>query len=472
MEGRVSSPILIGRAEQMSALHRGFESAARGEARGILVGGEAGVGKSRLVAEFLSWVDQQGGRALLGGCLELAGSDLPYAPIIEALRPVARNDPSVVRDLGSSARELVRILPELEASVGDAGSDMAPTVDAQGRLFEAMLRLLERLSAQRPLVLAIEDAQWSDRSTRDFLAFLVQNLRDERMLLLITYRTDRRERDRAFERLLGQLEHSGRVERVLLEPLAQSELTELVQAITGTAQDARLVQDIYNRSEGNPLFAEELIAARSATPGSRLPRSLNDLLLTRVVGLSSEQPRWWLASLPLLAGAIYPTSSSEAPWDCPRPSSSRLFARPSAVGCWKWRRRMTPIAFATCCSARQWLESCSRASAGDCTLASRAHWRPLRYRQNSPGRCASPSWPGTGMRLETWPGHSPLPSRPGSRRCAWWPLPRVPSTTSARSGYGPSPMILPDWPGSTTPSCKRVRRRPSTWPASRRWLPS
>jgi class 3 adenylate cyclase/tetratricopeptide (TPR) repeat protein len=286
VDARVSSPVLIGRLSQTEALHGAFLRAADGEARTVLLGGEAGVGKSRILAEFLGWVAQQGGRALLGGCLELAGSALPYAPIIEALRPVARRDQSLLAQLGSSAREIARILPELEASIGGPDSEAAPTVESQARLFEAILVLFERLSAVQPVVLAIEDAQWSDRSTRDLVGFLVQNLHTERVLVLLTYRTDRHDPDRSFERFLGQLEHSGRVDRVLLQPLAQDELRELVEAIQGSPPDMQVVQDIFDRSEGNPLFVEELLAAHSATPGSKLPTSLNDLLLARFVGLS------------------------------------------------------------------------------------------------------------------------------------------------------------------------------------------
>jgi predicted ATPase len=283
---RVSSPVLIGRVSQTDGLHAAFTRAAGGEARAVLLGGEAGVGKSRMLAEFVGWVVQQGGRALVGGCLELAGGDLPYAPIIEALRPVARIDQPVVVELGSRVREIARILPELEPLVGAPDTGLAPTVESQARPFEAILGLLKRLAGKQPLVLAIEDAQWSDRSTRDFVAFLVQNLRDERVLFVGTFRTDLPDPDRTFERFLGQLEHTGRADRIGLQPLTRDELSDLVRAIQGTAPDARLIDDIYRRTEGNPFFAEELLAAHSATPGSRLSTSLSDLLLARVVGLS------------------------------------------------------------------------------------------------------------------------------------------------------------------------------------------
>ena len=154
----------------------------------VLVGGEAGVGKTRLIAELTARCATDGTRVLAGGCVPVGDGALPYAPIVEALRAlVADVGVGAVRELvGPSWPELARLLPALGAPER-AGP---PGQAAQARLFELLLGLLGRLGEQAPLVLVVEDLHWADRSTRDLLAFLVRNLRRERILLVVTYRND------------------------------------------------------------------------------------------------------------------------------------------------------------------------------------------------------------------------------------------------------------------------------------------
>jgi len=172
---RISSPVLVGRSGQLSVLDAALAEASRGSPSAVLVGGEAGVGKSRLVGDFADQCRSQGVRVLAGGCLELGVDGLPFAPFTAVLR-------ELVRDLGTegvaallpggTARELARLLPEFgePAGTGDAG-------EARARLFEQVLVLLEQLTEAGPMVLVIEDAHWADRSTRDLLAFLIRNQR-------------------------------------------------------------------------------------------------------------------------------------------------------------------------------------------------------------------------------------------------------------------------------------------------------
>jgi predicted ATPase len=153
----------------------------------VFIGGEAGVGKSRLVREFSARAREAGSRVLTGGCVELGSEGLPFAPFTAVLR-------QLVRDLGADGvagllpggdtRDFAR-LPEFGPSDGGAGDSMA-----RPRLFEQMLALLERLADSGPVVLVVEDAHWADRSTRDLLAFLVgrQQILDG-VLIVVTYRS-------------------------------------------------------------------------------------------------------------------------------------------------------------------------------------------------------------------------------------------------------------------------------------------
>src|SRR5260221_3557295 len=154
----VVSPILVGRADQLSVLDEALAGAGGGSPSAVLIGGEAGIGKSRLVGEFAERAQRTGARLLTGGCLELGADGLPFAPFTSVLR-------ELVRDLGAdgvagllpsgATRDLARLLPEFGEPAGsvDAGT-------ARARLFEQMLILLERLADPGPLVLVVEDAHW------------------------------------------------------------------------------------------------------------------------------------------------------------------------------------------------------------------------------------------------------------------------------------------------------------------------
>ncbi|MFL6115658.1 MAG: ATP-binding protein, partial [Catenulispora sp.] len=157
-----SSEVLVGREADLAALRDALKRTRSAEPSAVLIGGEAGVGKTRLVEEFRRSVGDAA-RALTGHCLELGEEGLPYAPFAAALRELVHRDGPAV--LEGREREFARLLPELgPAETGDA---------SRGQLFELVAALLARLSAQQPLVLVIEDLHWADRSTRDLIGFLV-----------------------------------------------------------------------------------------------------------------------------------------------------------------------------------------------------------------------------------------------------------------------------------------------------------
>ena len=284
MADRVSSPTFVGRVEQLRRLQAALERAAAGAPATVLVSGEAGVGKTRLVGEFSARAAAAGARVLVGGCIQLGEGALPYAPIVEALRPLPRSlEPDELRRLaGPAPAELGRLLPEL-LGPGDLPADAGVVVGTgQARLFELLLGLLERLGVQAPLVLVVEDLHWADRSTRDLLGFLARNLRQERVLLVATYRSDELHRQHPLRPLLAELDRSGRVRRLELERFGREELVALLAGIRGAPPAPELVDEILARSEGNPFFAEELLAADG---GRGLPPGLRDILLVRVEAL-------------------------------------------------------------------------------------------------------------------------------------------------------------------------------------------
>jgi hypothetical protein len=230
MGGRVASPTLVGRVEELQVLEVARRRAADGEPAVVLVGGEAGVGKTRLVAELTNQWATDGTRVLVGGCVPVGEGALPYAPIVEALRALlAEVGANEVRELvGPSWPELARLLPAL----GEPDRTVLPDQTAQARLFELLLGLLGRLAEQAPVVLVVEDLQWADQSTRDLLAFLVRNLHRERVLLVVTYRNDEPGQQQLGP-YLAELDRGGRVERVELARLDQAQTGAQLVGILG-----------------------------------------------------------------------------------------------------------------------------------------------------------------------------------------------------------------------------------------------
>jgi DNA-binding CsgD family transcriptional regulator len=285
MGGRVASPTLVGRVEELGVLEAARGRAANGEPAVVLVGGEAGIGKTRLVAELADRCRATGARVLAGGCLPAGGDGLPYAPIVEALRPLSTElGVGAVRQLiGPSWSELARLLPAFgEPASGPAGQA------AQARLFELLLGLLGRLGERAAVVLVVEDLHWADRSTRELLGFLVRNLRAERLLVVVTYRSDEPDPDRLGP-YLAELDRGGRVARLELGRLDRAATVAQLTGILDAAPAADLVEAVFVRSEGNPFFTEELLAAVRAGSGA-LPATSRDLLQGRIDGLA-EQPR-------------------------------------------------------------------------------------------------------------------------------------------------------------------------------------
>ncbi|TMC60504.1 MAG: LuxR family transcriptional regulator, partial [Chloroflexi bacterium] len=193
-----SSPIIVGRDEELGRIERALDAAAGGRPVLLLVRGEAGIGKSRLVREAIARARGRGSAVLHGACLDLGGEGLPYLPLVEALRGLARETPpDRLRALiGSAMPDLATLLPELHAmggpgdDGGDKGAPAAPSGLDRARLFERFLGFLGRLGASAPALTVVEDVQWIDPATRDLVTFLVRNVTTEPLVALLTCRTD------------------------------------------------------------------------------------------------------------------------------------------------------------------------------------------------------------------------------------------------------------------------------------------
>ncbi|MGV9770960.1 helix-turn-helix transcriptional regulator [Streptosporangium sp. NPDC003464] len=245
-----------------------LDSAAGGLAGVALVGGDAGIGKTRMVTELSERAEAAGFAVLVGQCAEL-GDALPYLPLADALRD-ARGELRAALD----ARPVLgRLLP--------GGTDLGPeTASAltQQQLFGSMLGFL----AAQPVLLVLEDLHWADQSTRDLLVFLSRMLQTERVCLVGTYRTDDLHRRHPLRRVLAELKRLPLVTAVELSPLDRGEMADYLTSLGGG--DARMIGEVVDRAEGNPFYAEELLEA--AIEGSSMTDGLTSLLLSRAELLS------------------------------------------------------------------------------------------------------------------------------------------------------------------------------------------
>lgn len=278
------SPVFIGRTEELATLEAALARAASGEPQALLVGGEAGVGKTRLVEEFLAAADRAGAVIAVGGCVEIGAEGLPFAPVATALRALHRQlGDGLARAAAGREGELARLLPEL----GERTQDW-PDEDGRARLFELTARLLEQLAADRTLVVVIEDLHWSDSSTRELLSYLFRSLHTARLVFLATYRSDDIHRRHPLRPFLAELERMRTVRRVELDRFDRAEVHAQVAGINGTEPEASLVDRVFERSEGNAFFVEELTCSIAQGCWSGLSESLRDLLLVRVEALPPD----------------------------------------------------------------------------------------------------------------------------------------------------------------------------------------
>jgi DNA-binding CsgD family transcriptional regulator len=285
MATRFSSPTFVGRAAELGVLEDARRRAAAGPSAVVVVGGEAGVGKTRLIDEFAHRCRAEGVRVLVGACVELGEQGVPFAPVVSAVRGMLRTmEPEEARrSIGHGRTDLSRLLPELGAPPGGDGQTVGPELaSAQGRLFGLLLDLVEWAAGQQPTVLVVEDLHWADQSTRELLGFLVRGLRRSGLLLVLTYRTDELHRRHPLRPFLAELERIGWVERVELRRFDRPELVVQLTGILDESPNEVLVDEVFERAQGNPFFAEELVAASVAGLGGELPPTLRDTLMARV----------------------------------------------------------------------------------------------------------------------------------------------------------------------------------------------
>jgi DNA-binding CsgD family transcriptional regulator len=271
----------------MAVLERLLERASTRDTGFALIGGEAGIGKTRLTRELAERASAAGFLVLTGQCVELGAEGLPLAPLVDALRTLVRSmAPDVLAEvLGPAAPGLARLLPELAP-----GTVVRPFAEElqKAQLLEHVLGTLGRLSEVRPVMFTVEDLHWADQSTLDLTAFLIRSLRDARVLLVLTYRADEVHRRHALRPLLTAWERMRTVDRVELSRFGREEVSAQLTAILGAGLASGMADTVFDRSDGNAYLVEELAGIVRSDGGlDDLPPSLLDVLLSRVDALTS-----------------------------------------------------------------------------------------------------------------------------------------------------------------------------------------
>jgi class 3 adenylate cyclase len=351
--------VLVLRDDQLATLEDALLEARRGHGGLVVLSGEAGIGKTRLANELAHQARRLDSAVLWGGCSE-AELSLPYLPFVEAIgNYLAEEDTSTLADrLGPMSRELSQLFPQFGGAPG-------PTSDpgqAKLRLFEAIVALLALPASDRTLLLVVEDVHWADDSSRELLDHIARRLSGMRALALVTYRSDELHRRHPFVPTLRAWRRSGLARTIELDPLPEAGIGEMVASIrSADTVDPDVVDLLYERTEGNPFFVEEMLseAACSLGPGDDLtrtalesvgiPETVRDTILQRLARLEPSHAEILEVAAVMGHSFTYDTllAVSEAPEDVVQSALAAAVAlqlteeHPQLPGHYRWRHALT-----------------------------------------------------------------------------------------------------------------------------------
>jgi class 3 adenylate cyclase/tetratricopeptide (TPR) repeat protein len=273
--GQFLCPVVVGRVAEASRFASALAAAKVASGQTVVLGGEAGVGKSAFVRRADEQATGDGFRILVG-LTHQSDAGLPYAPFISAVRSGFRglDRDELGRVLQRSAPDLAQLFPEL----GRLGSAEASTGIERHRLAVAFQHLFRAFARESPVLLVLEDLHWADEASLELLKHLARELRDARVAILATYRSDEMHRRHPLLRALADLERERLVTQIALKRLTPEETTELIRATFAQSEaDVRITDEfrdaIYARSEGNPFFTEELLKALVESGGVYFDKS-------------------------------------------------------------------------------------------------------------------------------------------------------------------------------------------------------
>ncbi|WP_426571378.1 helix-turn-helix transcriptional regulator [Aquihabitans sp. McL0605] len=289
MGRRSASLEFVGREDDLAALQATFDRACGGDAAMVLVTGEAGIGKTRLVRRFFDLVPE-GTIIATGSCVPIDDGGLPYAPVVGILRSLARqlDEEAAAGPTGA----LDALMPPLGAPAeapppSDPNARRGGLADtmAKLRLFDSITSCLTEVAARDPLIVLLEDLHWADSTSAELLHFLTRNLVEARVLIIGTCRTEELSVDHPLRGRLTEIGRHEMVSHIDLQGLEREQTARLIEGIIGQPPDRYLVDGVWARSQGNPFFVEELTATRHS---QALSDGLVDVVRSSVERLSPD----------------------------------------------------------------------------------------------------------------------------------------------------------------------------------------
>ena len=304
-------------------LTQALHEAIGGRPSTVVVWGEAGIGKTRLVEDFLRGPAlDQGALGLVGGCLDIGSGGVPFAPFLELFRHLRRVLPAnhLAMVMAPSADALAPLLP---------GSESRPTSHTRthqvvgeevrrARLFGGALDVLLATAALQPLVIVLEDLHWADQSSLELMAFVERNLRLAPISLILTTRNDEPARGPGRDALLSMLIRDATTHRIELARLGRDDVGRQFEAIAGGPVDERMIDSVNERSGGNPFLAEELIAMSVTGDPTGVPPAARDIVLARLASLSPRAQA--LITATAIGGPVVSVDSLRAVAELPEQS--------------------------------------------------------------------------------------------------------------------------------------------------------
>lgn len=281
----VQARTMVGRDDELAHLAASLGVRPRRPAADltdVLLSGDAGVGKTRVLRALRDVAFEEGWQVFAGHCLDLGDSAVPFLPFSEVVGRMATELPDVVDEVTASHPSLARLQPGRRV--------MAPTdaLDAEASSFDradllgAVAALLTRAAQVAPVLVVVEDTHWADRSTRDLLSYLLARADSGGYAVIASYRSDDLHRKHPLRRQVAEWSRLRGVERVALDPLDDDAVRALVEELVPGGLPESELADVVARAEGNAFFVEELTSAAAESGGGDLPADLADVLLVRL----------------------------------------------------------------------------------------------------------------------------------------------------------------------------------------------